>query len=498
MKRFLSVLSVFCILITFLPAAINAETYEDLTYSVSGGKVTITDCADTAAGSLTIPATIAGYPVTTIATSAFADCTGLTAITVGANVTSVGTGAFSGCTGLASISVAEGNAVYHSAGNCLVETSSKTLVAGCKASVIPADGSVTAIGNLAFYKCGTLTAITIPDNIVSIGASAFEGCTQLADVTIGSGVTAIGNSAFLNCTALTDVIIPDSVITMGVYAFSGCTKLTSVVIGNQVATISNSAFSGCTELADVTIGTGVVTIDVFAFSGCSQLTDVTIPGSVTTIGKFAFYNCGALTNVAIPASVSTIGNNAFSGCDALRLLINEENTYAISYAQNNGISYTAYGLGSLAVTTVTLKPGMAGVYFGSSLDWAESNPEILSYGIAVSTENPLPVADDSDASSLYTQGSTSVLVKEVLKTENTNAVNMTNARMPIYARVYVQKTDGEYVYSDAVQVNLQQVVIAAQNKWELLSTAQKDALQALYDTYADVMRLWDVPNLKQA
>lgn len=498
MKRVLSVLSVLCLLVTFLPAAVIAETYEDLTYSVSGGKVTITDCADTVTGAVVIPATIAGYPVTTIATSAFADCTGLTAITIGANVTAVETAAFSGCTGLTSITVADGNPVYHSAGDCLIETSSKTLVAGCKNSEIPTDGSVTAIGRLAFYKCAALTAIVIPDNVLSVGASAFEGCTGLADVTIGNGIKSVGNSAFLDCTALGEVVIPDSVTTMGVYVFSGCTGLTSATIGNQVAAIGNSVFSGCTELMDVTIGTGVVTIDVFAFNGCSKLTDITIPNSVTTIGKFAFYNCGTLKNAQIPESVSTIGNNAFSGCAKLKLFIHEENTYAISYAQNNSVAYTTYGLGSLAVTTVTLKPGVTGVYFGSNLSWAEGNPEILSYGIAVSTENPLPVADDSDESCLYTQGSTSVLIKDILKTENTDKDNTRNARMTIYARVYVQLADGEYIYSDAVQATLQQVVIAAQNKWELLSAKQKDALTQMYDTYAAVMSLWDVPNLKNA
>ena len=260
MKRVLSVLSVLCLLLAFVPAAVTAETYQDLTYSVSGGKVTITDCNTSVAGAVTIPDTIAGYPVTAIATDAFAGCTGLTAITIGKNVTSIGNAAFSGCTGLVSISVASGNSVYHSAGNCLIETSSKTLVVGCKASVIPTDGTVTAIGNMAFYKCDSLTAITIPNNVVSIGASAFEGCTKLADVTIGSGVKTIGNSAFLNCTALAEVAIPDSVTTMGVYVFSGCTKLTSAVIGNQVAAIGNSAFAGCTALTDVTIGSNVETL----------------------------------------------------------------------------------------------------------------------------------------------------------------------------------------------------------------------------------------------
>ena len=496
MKRVLSFLSAMCLLIAFLPAAVTAEAYENLTYSVINGQVTITDCDTAATGELVIPETIGGCPVTAIATSAFADCTGLTGITIGAKVTTIGAGAFSGCSSLAAITVAQENPVYHSAGNCLIETSSKILVAGCKNSVIPADGTVTAIGRLAFYKCTGLTAIDLPAAILSVEASAFEGCTALASVSLKEGVTAIGNSAFFGCTELAEVEIPDSVKTLGVYVFSGCTKLASVTIGDQISVIGNAAFSGCTALTEVVFGSTVTTIDVFAFSGCSKLAEVNIPGTVTTIGKFAFYNCEALADVSIPVSVAAIGNNAFSGCENVTLTISEENTYAIEYAKNNDIAYVAAGLGSLAVTTVTLRAGVAGVYFGSSLDWAASNPDVASYGIAVSTENPLPVADDSDASSLYTTGSTSVLIKDIMKTGNSKEENAANAKSAIYARVYVKLTSGEYQNSDAVQVTLRRVVIAVQNKWSDLTAVQQAAVAQMYTTYADVMSSWNVPNLK--
>ena len=498
MKRFLSVLSVICLLAALVPSVVTAETYQNLTYSVSGGKVTITDCAETATGDIQIPNEIAGYPVTAVATDAFAGCTGVTSVTIGKNVTNIGTGAFAGCTGLASITVSGDNMVYSSKGNCLIETSNRTLIAGCKNSVIPTDGTVTAIGNLAFYNCSTLAAVTIPDTVTAIGASAFEGCIGLADVSIGNRVTTIGNSAFFGCTALTEVVIPNSVTAMGVYVFSGCTKLADVTIGNNVTTITNSTFSGCTALTNVAFGSGVKTIDIFAFSGCTKLGVVSIPEGVTTVGKFAFYNCEGLETARIPNSVTTIGNNAFSGCGDVTLLIEEDNTYAISYAKNNGLDYTAIGLDSLAVTTVTLKPGVAGVYFGSNLDWAASDPTIETYGLVVSTENAVPVADGSDATSRYTVGSTSVLISEIMKTENTNRENSTNAKMKIYARVYVQKTSGEYIYSDVVAVTLQQVVMGAQNKWEDLTAAQQEALLQMYTTYSKVMASWDVPNLEAA
>ena len=41
--------------------------------------------------------------------------------------------------------------------------------------------SVKAIGDNAFYLCGKLTDIIIPNNVTSIGAFAFYGCRHLKE-----------------------------------------------------------------------------------------------------------------------------------------------------------------------------------------------------------------------------------------------------------------------------------------------------------------------------
>ena len=296
---------------------------------------------------VTIPNT-----VTSIGGSAFDNCSGLTSITIPDSVTSIGSSAFKNCSGLTDITVAMSNTKYHSAGNCLIETVTKTLIFGCKTSVISTDGSVTSIGNYAFYGCSGLTSITIPDSVTSIGDYAFYGCTGLTSETIPASVTSIGNYAFYNCSGLTSVTIPDSVTSIGYSAFSGCSSLESITIpfvgasatasngydqvfgyifGYTTTSSSSSSVSGASyqyygnsryyhyyipsSIKSVTITGGQ--IPYHAFYNCSGLTSVTIGNSVTSIGSYAFYNCSGLTSITIPDSVTSIGNGAFRGCSRL-------------------------------------------------------------------------------------------------------------------------------------------------------------------------------------
>ena len=199
--------------------------------------------------------------VTSIGPSAFNDCIALTSIAIPVSVTSIGNYAFYGCSGVTSITVEEGNSSYHSDGNCLIETKSKTVIVGCSTSVTPTDGSVTSIGKSAFGGRTSLTSIVIPDSVTSIGDAAFINCTDLTSVVIGNGVTDIGFRAFDNCIALTSIVIPNSVTSIGDDAFKKGKGLISVTFKGTVAQWNKASWKYRIPATKIICSDGVVTLD---------------------------------------------------------------------------------------------------------------------------------------------------------------------------------------------------------------------------------------------
>ncbi len=153
--------------------------------------------------------------VTNIGYEAFAYCSSVETLTIGSGVEEIGDYAFDSCYSIEKITVSSLNTVYHSAGDCIIETETKTLIKGCKNSVIPSDGSVEVIGDSAFYGCYYLESIVIPEGVKTIDAYAFADCESLENVVISKTVESIGECAFADCVMLTRVYVPASVTSIG-------------------------------------------------------------------------------------------------------------------------------------------------------------------------------------------------------------------------------------------------------------------------------------------
>lgn len=154
--------------------------------------------------------------------------------------------------------------------------------------------SVTGIGMYAFYRCNTLTEITIPNSITRISRGAFLSCENLQ-------FKEYDNAYYLG-TEDNDY-----------YWLIGVKNIekTSYVINDNCKVICDEVFNCCSNLTTVTIGKSVVIIGSSAFSQCFNLKSISIPGTVKKIDGNAFYQCSSITSLTIPNSVNEIGYGAF-------------------------------------------------------------------------------------------------------------------------------------------------------------------------------------------
>lgn len=200
--------------------------------------------------------------VTTLGDSAFSCCPSLKEIYIPSTVEKIGTRTFSWFVGLEKITVSENNPVFHSDGNCIIETATKTLLTGCNTSVIPTDGSVTAIGDNAFSGCNGLSSIVIPDCITSIGECPFVFCNSNLTVIFQTGSASYihdvkynrNNNCFIDTATKKLIAICENSV---------------IPTNGSVTSIGERALSYVPELPSINIPSAVTQIDAGAFSGSS-------------------------------------------------------------------------------------------------------------------------------------------------------------------------------------------------------------------------------------
>ena len=309
-------------------------------YTTNDGTITITGYTGSG-GSVSIPSTIGGLPVTAIGGSydssglwfgAFFGCTGVGSVAIPSSVTNITAGAlveaesaFDASAGISAITVDAANPYYSSVAGVLFDKNLSVLIAcpGAMAGSYTIPDSVSSVEHDAFTGCSALTDLTIPDSVTNIGSAAFSNCPKLASVTLPDGLTSVQDGLFNQCYGLTNVTIPNAVTSIGGSSFYDCYRLGGVTIPNSVTNVGDKAFEFGGGLTSLLIGNSVTSIGQFAFTGCSNLTSVTFPSSLTSIGIGAFFECSNLTSVYFEGNAPNIVPsgliipNVFSGNHAV-------------------------------------------------------------------------------------------------------------------------------------------------------------------------------------
>lgn len=294
----------------------------------------------------------------------FEGCTELEEIRLPDKLESIEDYAFSGCPSLKTISISSDNEYFHVDGNCFIDTINKTVLRGFADSVIPADGSVTAIGDYAFEWVDPVTELIIPNSIESIGSCAFWEYKG-ERLVLPDSITKIGQAAFclshlkeivlpknlkqipaeaFSSSAIKSIIIPESVEEIGWWAFSG-SSIESINIPDNVKAIGYEAFWYCYALKSINIGSGLKTIEDRALSECENLEEINVDkdNEAFSSNQGVLYNKDKTTIIAfplakgglyvIPDSVTELSYNVIQGALNLRSVFIPDNiTYIDSDA----------------------------------------------------------------------------------------------------------------------------------------------------------------------
>ena len=367
--------------------------------------------------------------ITNIPNRAFMGCTSLKSVSLHNNVISVGDHAFYFCDNLTSLTI--GNSVtdmseyafntefskissIYFEGNIndwlnkswgYISLDYKLFFYGELQEDIIIPNYVTNIAYNAFWGCGSLRTLTIPNSVTN-AIIEYGRCPNLESIVVASdnpNYSSIGGvlydkegTTLLRCPVGKQgtYTIPSNVTSIAYGAFSGCDNLISVTIPENISSVANNAFNGVLNIiyagslsvsswgarsvngymennivysdetktnllacskaikGEIEIPNSVTSIGERAFRDCAGLTSVTIPNSVTSIGSSTFYGCAGLTSITIPNSVTSIGQSAFYGCENLKSISIPNSVTSISTSAFYGCSGLTYVTIPNSVTSI--------------------------------------------------------------------------------------------------------------------------------------------------
>lgn len=314
-----------------------------------------------------------------LGTDVFGDNGDLTSVSLPASLEVIGGNPFRNCSKLAEVKLAEGNTHYTLQDGVLFENGTNRLV--LYTPTLPAESYtvpdfVTSIGYMAFCDA-PLREIVLPASVTRIDASAFEACVNLENIVLPDSVAMIDDGAFSQCFSLTRINIPASLISIGARPFMSDSQLAEFVLpaeqqnfaleGGALIHLSSGslvAYAPQNPAEDLVLSDNVRTLGFSCFDGCEHLKSIVIPGTVSYVEAYTFWYCTSLETLTIgegcqyitgsfiygsddlkdlylPASLTSISDDAFDGLPKTVTVHAPAGSYAESYCQQKGFTFSA-------------------------------------------------------------------------------------------------------------------------------------------------------------
>jgi hypothetical protein len=235
----LAMLIAVLIAASVIAAPATAAVEGDLSYTDLGSTIRIDGCAtSTCPAAITIPTTLIGKPVTSLATSAFSGQSSLTSVSFAtpSNLEWIASAAFYR-SGLVSINLPDSVTMIGTW--AFAETPSL--------NTVTIGRGLTEIPQLAFFQSGIRSiSFVSPSAVTTIDNQSFYGVANLETITIPSSVSVIGTDAFWTATGLRSVVFawPSAVTSLGSKTFLDASNLATIDFFGNAPTVAAGAFSG--------------------------------------------------------------------------------------------------------------------------------------------------------------------------------------------------------------------------------------------------------------
>ena len=165
---------------------------------------------------------------------AFAGQSKTSLVVVGKGITSIGENVFNLCSGTLEFnSNIPDSSMHDSAFN------------GSEFTFVKIGDSVQTIGAYAFFECGSIEELQLPNSLTHIGNAAFYSCRGLKSITIPDSVTSMGNTVFAY-NYIEKIIIGD-IRSLGAYAFFGCKDVKEIICRGKEAPATGDDLFGSSE-----------------------------------------------------------------------------------------------------------------------------------------------------------------------------------------------------------------------------------------------------------
>ncbi len=243
-------------------------------------------------------------------------------LTLPTTVIDIGDLAFYGCYAIEAITTTKSNTRYSTSNGILYSKLADTVIycPNAKTGTVDLPTTVKHIHSSAFENCYNLNAVNLPSSLLSIGKYGFANCSGITgNLDLPINLNRIGKGAFYSCYNLNgSVNMPASLKEVGAYCFLESNSIVAFNIqssNNRFASMDGSFYSK--------------NLDTLFICPPKYFGNFVIPESVKLIGSHAFYNCSDITgSIEIPSGVDYIGYYAFYGTKSLNnFSVNSQNEY---------------------------------------------------------------------------------------------------------------------------------------------------------------------------